>query len=356
MLGSTLLLSTLLLVSPAHAQSNTQDDWQDNRQNVRQNNMRNAIRVTVDGNPVSFSGTQPMMSGGRVMVPVRGVFEHMQADVRWDRNTRTVYAERGQDRIVLPIGSYTATVNGRQVRLETPARINRGTTMVPLRFLSEAMSADVTWEGRSRTVMISSNGQPSQDDPMMMTLLQDTVIPFRMNQEISSRTARVNDKFTATLDPSDYAKYSGLPDGTILEGHVDVVRAKDDEAPGVLGLSFDRIRTRDGRTYSIDGTLIGLDEKSISNDSGRLTAKPGAKNDNLKYVGYGAGAGALVSIITKTNFISSTLIGSALGFLLGEIQKDSSKSRDVVLKEDMTFGVRLTERLSIRMPNPSVQN
>jgi hypothetical protein len=106
-----------------------------------------------------------------------------------------------------------------------------------------------------------------------------------------------------------------------------------------------------GSAVPIEGALIGLDSKSVSNEDGRLVAKSAAKNDNLKYVGYGAGAGALVSILTKSNFLTSTLIGSALGLLLGEIQKNPSKSRDVTLDSGSKFGVRLTETTAFRVPN-----
>ena len=312
------------------------------------------IRVTVDGERVTFAGEKPHMMGSRVMVPLRGVFEKMNADVRWDAARQTVYVEKGSDEIVLPIGNTYATVNGERIALDTPAHVMNGRAMVPLRFVSEAMDATVSWNANNRLVAIitngNGNGNGNGDQMAMVTLQEGTVIPFRMQQEISSRTAEVGDKFRATLDTSDYANYTGMSDGAILEGHVETVRPKDDEAPGVLGLAFDRIRTADGRVYTIDGTLIALDSKSIKNENGRLVATNAGSKDNLKYVGYGAGAGALISIVAKTNFLTSTLIGAALGYVFGETQKDSSKYRDVVLKEDTKFGVRLTEDLSFRAP------
>ena len=70
------------------------------------------IRATVDGNAVTFLDVQPMMMNNRVMVPVRGVFEHLNADVMWSAANRTVTAQRGSDQITLPINSNFATVNG----------------------------------------------------------------------------------------------------------------------------------------------------------------------------------------------------------------------------------------------------
>ena len=310
------------------------------------------IRATVDGTMVNFTDVQPRMVGGRVMVPVRGVFEHMNAHVTWDSNSQTVTAIRGGDVIKLPLHSRTATVNGDQVTLDAPATLYRRRTMVPLRFLSESLGANVDWIASSRTVEISTTGNvpPLVTNSAMTRMDARTVIPFSLNRKLSSNGSTVGDRFTATLETDGAGDYQGMSSGATLEGHVDVARAKSGNTPGVLGLKFDRIRMPDGKTYPVVGSLIGLDEKSVENDNGRLVAKPGAKTNDLKYVGYGAGAGALVALITKGNVVTTTLIGGALGYLFGEIQKDPSKARDVTLEDGTKFGVLLTNGLSFRTP------
>lgn len=287
------------------------------------------------------------------MVPVRGVFTHLNAHVIWDASTRSVIAHHGSDEIRMPLNSNVATVNGRSVSLDSPATIHAGRMVVPLRFISEAMGAGVEWIAETRTVEISTTGTyvqpPVEQGYTLARLNSGTVLPFSLNQKLSSNGSEVGDKFTADLETGESSNYQGMTDGAILEGHVDVARPKTGDTPGVLGLAFDRIRMPDGKTYRVHGTLIGLDSKSVTNDNGRLTAKSGAKNDNLKYVGYGAGAGALVAIVTKGNLITNTLIGGALGFLFGEIQKDPSKSRNVTSDVGTKFGVRLTRDLSYQV-------
>ncbi|MBI5708052.1 MAG: copper amine oxidase N-terminal domain-containing protein [Armatimonadetes bacterium] len=310
------------------------------------------IRATVDGNLVNFPDVKPVMMNGRVMVPVRGVFEHMNATVDWDNDARSVNAQHGSTSIRLPIDSYKATVNGRQVDLDSPATIYRGRTMVPLRFLSEALGGSVDWIAQSRTVEIltaGSNNNNNDNGYSVMRMDAGTVIPFGLNQQLSSNGSSVGDRFTASLDTDGASNYQGMARGSTLEGHVEVARAKTGDMPGVLGLAFDRIRMADGRTYPIYGSLIGLDSKSVENENGRLTAKPGARDDNLKYVGYGAGGGALLAVLTKGNVINNSLIGAALGFLYGEIQKNPSKSQNVTSAAGTKFGVRLTRDLSFRV-------
>lgn len=114
------------------------------------------IAVTIDNQPVRFEGSGPRSVDGRVLVPLRGIFEALGAFVEWVPSTRTVIAQKGDVDLQLRIGERIARVNGRDVLLDVPAQIMTGSTMVPLRFIGEALGADVRWENVSRTVMITT--------------------------------------------------------------------------------------------------------------------------------------------------------------------------------------------------------
>jgi hypothetical protein len=313
------------------------------------------IRATVDGNAVPFLDVQPMMMNNRVMVPVRGVFEHLNADVMWSAANRTVTAQRGSDQITLPINSNLATVNGREVRLESPAMMSGGRVMVPLRFLSEALSAQVDWLSSSRTVAIVTSNAYTVNAPMagytMRRLDIGTVIPFNLIQKLGSGFSKKGDLFDAKLETSGLYSYEGLPMGSILQGHIDTAIPRDGETPGVLGLTFDQVKLPDGKAYKIFGSLISMDDKSTKIVEGRYIAKPGVKSDNLKYIGYGAGAGLLVSLLTEGRNLESTLIGSAIGLLFAQTQKDPKQVRDVVLESGSTVGVRLDREFTFHILN-----
>jgi hypothetical protein len=114
------------------------------------------IAVLVDNQPVHFPAAQPQMVQGRVLVPFRGVMERLMANVDWDPAARMVVAQRGDNRVVLRIGQRVAEVDGRTVLLDVPAMVIQGTTMVPLRFVGEALGADVEWDARAQTVLINT--------------------------------------------------------------------------------------------------------------------------------------------------------------------------------------------------------
>ncbi len=113
------------------------------------------IQVIVDGSPVFFD-QPPVTVGGRVLVPLRGVFERLGAFVQWNPQANAVIATRGTTQVQLTIGSRQAFVNGAAVVLDVPAMIISGRTLVPLRFVSEAMGARVDWSEATRTVMVIS--------------------------------------------------------------------------------------------------------------------------------------------------------------------------------------------------------
>ncbi|SFI10754.1 g-D-glutamyl-meso-diaminopimelate peptidase [Tindallia magadiensis] len=88
------------------------------------------------------------------MVPLGAIFEELQVELEWNSDTRTVFAATEDVEITLPIGQATAIVNGERISLEAPGTIVEGRTMVPVRFISESLGAEVEWIAESRTVVI----------------------------------------------------------------------------------------------------------------------------------------------------------------------------------------------------------
>ncbi len=112
------------------------------------------VNVTINGDLVTFTDTGPIMVNDRVLVPLRGVFEKMGASVQWDAENKIVYINTETRDIVLPANSTIAKINGSDSYLDSPVLIISGRTMVPLRFVSEAIGATVTWHQSSSTVEI----------------------------------------------------------------------------------------------------------------------------------------------------------------------------------------------------------
>ena len=113
------------------------------------------ISLVVLGRPL-VSEVAPVIQAGRLLVPFRAIGEALGATVEWEDRTGSVILELGATRVSLRLGESSATVNERVVRLDVPASVRQGRTMVPLRFVSEALGFRVAWDEATATVTVGS--------------------------------------------------------------------------------------------------------------------------------------------------------------------------------------------------------
>ena len=316
-----------------------------------------ATQVELNGQPVAFS-VAPFQLNNRTMVPMRAIFEALGADVHWNESMQTVTATRDATNVQLTIGSTQAQVNGQTVVLDVPAMVTRGSTMVPLRFVSESLGADVSWSEPMQTVYISTTGVPN-NEPVPTTQTVDiplgTVIPVSLDRELSSLTNKEGDALAVTVR-SDSNGDAEFPRGTHLQGTVVGVQQAGGGQPGILDLGFYHARLPDGSRATIDGSLISLDDKSVTRSpDGRLvaTTKP-TKDNRLKMIGIGAGAGLIIGKLLDQNLIVGGLLGGAAGYFYNEFTKDKVKPKDVVVSQGTEFGVRMDRDVTYSAPEAFV--
>ena len=112
------------------------------------------IGVTVDGVPVQFSDVQPVIVDDRTLVPLREVFEAMGFTVAWDEETSTAALDKPGYNVTVTIGDDFIVVNDRQYYGDVPPQIVEDRFMLPLRLISEAVGADVDWDGSNVTITV----------------------------------------------------------------------------------------------------------------------------------------------------------------------------------------------------------
>lgn len=204
--------------------------------------------------------------------------------------------------------------------------------------------------GIAALVAFSGTGAQAQTRARTVALSSGTVMAVHLQDELSSNDSHKGDRFTAIVDDNasdSQWKSDALPSGSTVKGYVRSVLPHQDKNPGVLDLAFDRVVLPDGRGYNIQGSLISLDNKSITKDKhGRLVASKGHSTNRLTYVGIGAGAGALIGLITnRKHVLEDSLLGAGAGLLFGALEKGKNPS-DVKLKAGTQMGVRLDNRLA----------
>ncbi|MFA7468826.1 MAG: copper amine oxidase N-terminal domain-containing protein [Desulfotomaculaceae bacterium] len=109
------------------------------------------IEVVSRGNTPIFvnsrivvTDAEPFMQNGRMMVPVRFISESLNAEVRWiDPNVIRII--RGNQVISMFAGETSYILDGQQAQMDTVPVVKDGRTFVPVRFVAEALNCDVNY-------------------------------------------------------------------------------------------------------------------------------------------------------------------------------------------------------------------
>nr|WP_305147593.1 copper amine oxidase N-terminal domain-containing protein [Anoxybacillus gonensis] len=107
------------------------------------------VRIPIISNgKVLQTDTSPIMVNNRILVPFRAIAQSTGANVFWNANTKQVTVQKNKKVIFLTVQSSTATINDQTVTLDAPPIIYKGRTLVPIRFIAEALDANVQWTGK----------------------------------------------------------------------------------------------------------------------------------------------------------------------------------------------------------------
>jgi hypothetical protein len=120
------------------------------------------VSVVVNGGTVTFD-QPPIERAGRVFVPLRGVFERLGASVVYANGD--INAQGNNRSVHLHIGSTQATVNGQSVYMDVAPFLVGARTLVPLRFVAQALGASVNWNASNNTVYIQGGGASTYVPP-----------------------------------------------------------------------------------------------------------------------------------------------------------------------------------------------
>lgn len=109
-----------------------------------------------DGQPVA-TDVLPFVERGISVAPFRHVFEFNGGYVQWIPETKEVHAQDEVRTVHLKIGSHRAQVNEETILMDLAAFIEQGRTMVPVRFIGEALDVTVEVDPASGNIYIRSN-------------------------------------------------------------------------------------------------------------------------------------------------------------------------------------------------------
>ncbi|MBS1715807.1 MAG: copper amine oxidase N-terminal domain-containing protein [Armatimonadetes bacterium] len=97
-----------------------------------------------------------ILRNGRTLLGLRETFDRLGAVVYYDSSTKEITAWRAERTVQIQIGRAQATIDGKTLTMDQPPIIEGRTTYVPLRFLSEALGAEVKYVGSSNSAYIDT--------------------------------------------------------------------------------------------------------------------------------------------------------------------------------------------------------
>lgn len=197
------------------------------------------IKVYVENHRIEMA-VSPVAEDGRTLIPARAIFESMGMTVSWEEKSKTVIGTSGNKTIKLIIDKQEAFIDETKVKLDVPAQIIDGSTMVPVRFIAESLGARVDWDGNTKSVLINSEN-PFGRYKVIRVVDGDTIIvDFNGKQE---RVRMIGIDTPESVHP-DVSR-------NVLEGEMAAKYTRDKLEGKEVGMEFD-LQERDhyGRLLS----------------------------------------------------------------------------------------------------------
>ena len=143
-------------------------------------NTNRPVNVSINGQVIYFPDQRPVIVDDRVLVPVRGVFEHLGFTVTWVSSSRMARLVNDDTTIIIPTDSVGFIINGEIITPDVPQQIMNNRLMLPLRAVAEAMGATAEWNGANRIAMITTpqaTPQPATPTPAPTPTPEPTPTP-----------------------------------------------------------------------------------------------------------------------------------------------------------------------------------
>ncbi|MDO5713816.1 MAG: copper amine oxidase N-terminal domain-containing protein, partial [Tissierellia bacterium] len=126
----------------------------DKNKDENQKPLKRDIKIKVNGEFI-HSEVKPFIENERTMVPLRFIAEALKIKIEWNQEKREVLIVDGNKNLKLPINSNKITVNDTEtIEIDSPAILKSDRTFVPLRAIAEIFGAKVDWENETSTVII----------------------------------------------------------------------------------------------------------------------------------------------------------------------------------------------------------
>jgi outer membrane lipoprotein SlyB len=188
----------------------------------------------------------------------------------------------------------------------------------------------------------------SRSANQLQTVPAGTRMRVRINETISSKTARVGDRFTATVREPVYSANGAvvIPVGSEVAGRVDMVnKAKKGGDPGAIDVTFVQLILPNGTKRTINGSLTELVSDDAKSDPEGTASGDRMKNRKIIFIGGGGAGGAVLGAAIGGG--KGALIGGLIGAGAGLLGERFTKGEEADVKSGTEFGIYLNQGISL---------
>ncbi|MDO5040784.1 MAG: N-acetylmuramoyl-L-alanine amidase [Peptoniphilus sp.] len=260
------------------------------------------VNVLIDGKKLSCD-FKPYSQNSKTFVPVREIVESLGAKVTWNDKLKNATIDYKDKNVLLKIDSNIVYIDGQKKKIDD-ASIPRFTsykepkaetkTMVPLRFLSETLGYEVSWDNDSQTASVYSSKEkmealnpskslekekvevPKEDEPKVASITSNTI---KVQEDKNSTAYNHNNDSSEYTKNSEPVKTSALSNGTFVSNiekkEMNEIESKSEkEQYKAAGLSIDfddeKERVINKKIKPIGRVSILIDPGHGGTDSGAL--------------------------------------------------------------------------------------
>jgi hypothetical protein len=235
--------------------------------------------VVVNGN---YLKAQLVSRNGSLLLPMRTVFEALEAKIGWDGATQKITATRGTVVVTLWLNKATGMINDKQVTLSTPPSSINNMTYVPLRFPAEAFGGEIKWYDKLQTAAITIAPVVVATEPVAALVTNSGILVDKMSTPVLAILIKIATDaepkliqltkattFTRTLSIDTLVKTAKFDD---LQAGDQIVVTLDNSNNGIqvaaiystltdklAGLANKKLLMADGKLYSLNADAIIVD-------------------------------------------------------------------------------------------------
>lgn len=231
------------------------------------------IRLYLDNRQLTPE-VPPQIMNNVTMVPVRVISEELGAKVQWSESDRRITVEKNSLKIVMQIDNTETQVNGKSERLEKAPVLWNGSTLLPVRYISEKMGLKVAWDGLTSTVSLynPTTGSSGQTVPVTSAAAGSST-DSTVKTDSSTIAGTVNTGTAAgSASSGGSGTGSGLPEVTGITMDGDVIKIT--AASGTLQPKISTLTGPDRLIIDLPNTALGKTmngQASVQNGEVQIT-------------------------------------------------------------------------------------